>query len=124
MEPGQAVTANIKLVRLLDEGSMGSVWVANHAGLGTQVAVKFMSPEVAQHPHLVTRFSREAHAAAQLKSPHVVQIHDHGVTPEGVPYIAMELFSRASRCRSASGATSTSTLVASSSPSWSRPARR
>jgi serine/threonine protein kinase len=91
MQAGQAVTANIKLVRLLDEGSMGSVWVASHAGLGTQVAVKFMSPEVAQHPHLVTRFSREAHAAAQIKSPHVVQILDHGVTPYGVPYIAMEL---------------------------------
>ncbi len=70
---------------------MGSVWVADHAGLGTQVAVKFMSPEVALHPHLVTRFSREAHAAAQIKSPHVVQILDHGITPEGVPYIVMEL---------------------------------
>src|SRR5277367_315528 len=91
MQPGQAVTASITLVRVLDEGSMGSVWVADHAGLGTQVAVKFMSTEVAKNPNLVTRFRREAHAAAHIKSPHVVQILDHGITPDGVPYIAMEL---------------------------------
>ena len=91
MEAGQPVTESIKLVRLLDQGSMGSVWVADHTGLGTQVAVKFMSAEIAKHPNLVTRFSREAHAAAQLKSPHVVQTFDHGVTPDGVPYIVMEL---------------------------------
>ncbi len=91
MQPGQPVTPSIRLVRVLDQGSMGSVWVATHAGLGTEVAVKFMSPEVAKNPTLVARFSREAHAAAQLKSPHVVQILDHGITPDGVPYIAMEL---------------------------------
>jgi eukaryotic-like serine/threonine-protein kinase len=50
-----------------------------------------MSPEFAHNPSLVTRFSREAHAAAQIRSPHVVQIFDHGVTLEGVPYIVMEL---------------------------------
>jgi serine/threonine-protein kinase len=91
MEAGQPVTPNIRLVRVLDQGSMGSVWVADHLTLGTQVAVKFMSPEVAKNPNLVARFTREAHAAAQIKSVHVVQILDHGITPDGVPYIAMEL---------------------------------
>jgi len=91
MEAGRLVTPNIKLVRVLDKGSMGSVWVADHLTLGTQVAVKFMSPEVASKPNLVARFTREAHAAAQIKSVHVVQILDHGITPDGTPYIAMEL---------------------------------
>src|SRR4051812_49033715 len=91
MEAGDPVTSTIKLVRLLDHGSMGSIWVADHAGLGTQVAVKFMTPEIAQNPHLVTRFSHEAHAAAQIRSPHVVQVFDHGVAPDGSPYIVMEL---------------------------------
>ncbi len=91
MEPGHPVTPSIKLVRLIDHGSMGSVWAADHAGLHTQVAVKFMSAELNKNANLVTRFSREAHAAAQLKSPHVVQILDHGITPDGVPYIVMEL---------------------------------
>jgi serine/threonine-protein kinase len=91
MEAGERVTPNIRLVRVLESGSMGSVWVADHLTLGTQVAVKFMSPEVAQRPTLVTRFTREAHAAAQIKSPHVVQTLDHGIAPDGSPYIAMEL---------------------------------
>jgi serine/threonine protein kinase len=91
MEPGRYVTHNLQLVRVLDTGSMGSVWVAHHLGLGTQVAVKFMSPDVAKNPNLVARFSREAQAAAHIKSRHVVQIYDHGITPDGVPYIAMEL---------------------------------
>jgi serine/threonine-protein kinase len=91
MEPGLMVTTNLRLVRVLERGSMGSVWVADHLGLGTQVAVKFMSPTISQDPHLVARFTREARTAAQIKSVHVVQIFDHGFTPEGVPYIAMEL---------------------------------
>jgi serine/threonine-protein kinase len=91
MEPGQAVTATIRLVRLLDKGSMGSVWVADHAGLRSQVAVKFMSPEMVDKPNLVARFTREAQAAAQIRSAHVVQILDHGLTADGTPYIAMEL---------------------------------
>jgi serine/threonine-protein kinase len=91
MQPGQAVTPSIRLVRLLDQGSMGSIWVADHSGLGTQVAIKFMSPEMVDKPNLVARFSREAHAAAQIRSVHVVQVLDHGLTLDGTPYIAMEL---------------------------------
>ena len=40
---------------------------------------------------MVTRFNREATSCAQIKSPHVVQVHDHGVTADGDPYIVMEL---------------------------------
>jgi serine/threonine-protein kinase len=88
-EPGRMVSANVRLVRLLGQGGMGSVWIADHLTLRTQVAVKFMSAAYAENPSLVARFSREATAAAQIKSPHVVQTLDHGVTPEGVPYIVM-----------------------------------
>jgi serine/threonine-protein kinase len=70
---------------------MGSVWVADHLALHTQVVVKFMSAELASSAEAVERFSREAGAAAQVKSPHVVQMLDHGITPHGVPFIVMEL---------------------------------
>ena len=91
MEPGQQITANLRLQRLLGQGGMGSVWVADHAGLGTQVAVKVMSRAVAGDPELVARFRREAAAAAQLKSPHVAQVFDHGISSDETPYIVMEL---------------------------------
>lgn len=91
LEPGYLVSKHVKLVRMLKRGGMGSVWIADHIALQTQVAVKFMSGGSADDPAMVTRFAREATSAAQIKSPHVVQVHDHGVTPEGEPFIVMEL---------------------------------
>jgi len=91
LEPGQYVTSNVRLVRKLGEGGMGSVWTAYHQTLQTEVAVKFMSTALASDQGALARFSREAAAAAQIKSPHVVQTYDHGVTPGGLPFIVMEL---------------------------------
>jgi len=71
---------------------MGSVWVADHLTLKTQVAVKFIAPDLAQgDPELLSRFEREASAAARIKSPHVVQTFDHGMMSDGTPFIVMEL---------------------------------
>jgi serine/threonine-protein kinase len=70
---------------------MGSVWIADHLALGTQVAVKFMSAACAEEAELAERFRREAMAAAQIKSPHVAQVFDHGIAADGAPYIVMEL---------------------------------
>jgi len=89
--PGTLVGSNVRLVRVLGQGGMGSIWVADHLTLQTQVAVKFMTAEVAKNPDGAARFTREASAAAQIKSPHVVQTFDHGLTDEGVPFIVMEL---------------------------------
>jgi serine/threonine protein kinase len=93
MEPvaGARVTPNVRLVRKLGAGGMGAVWVAEHEALHTQVAVKFMSRELAARPDLRARFSREAASASAVKSPHVVQMLDHGVTEQGLPFLVMEL---------------------------------
>jgi serine/threonine-protein kinase len=93
MEPtsGLQVTESVRLVRQLGEGGMGSVWLADHLTLRTQVAVKFMSWQLARSGEAAARFSREASAAAQIKSPHVVQIFDYGLLEGQLPYIVMEL---------------------------------
>ena len=89
-EPGLRVGNKYELVRPLGAGGMGAVWVARHTQLDVDVAIKLMAPELLRAPSAVARFEREAKAAAQLKSPHVVHIHDYGVDG-GSPYIAMEL---------------------------------
>lgn len=89
--PGAMVTPSIRLVRLLGRGGMGSVWIASHLTLHTEVVVKFMAAEYALNQEAMLRFEREATLAAQAKSPHVVQVFDHGVSQLGLPYIAMEL---------------------------------
>jgi serine/threonine-protein kinase len=70
---------------------MGSVWVADHRALQTQVVVKFMHAQLAADKESSLRFSREAAAGANVKSPHVVQVYDHGIAPGGAPFIVMEL---------------------------------
>jgi eukaryotic-like serine/threonine-protein kinase len=89
--PGMLVTPTVRLVRSMSGGAMGSVWLAEHTGLETQVVVKFIAADVAASPDVVARFKREAAAASRVKSPHVVQMLDHGVTESGLPYIIMEL---------------------------------
>jgi serine/threonine-protein kinase len=88
---GMMVTPSVRLLRPLGEGGMGAVWVAEHLALHTQVVVKFIADGLKDSKDATERFSREAAAAAQVKSPHVVQTFDHGVTADGVPYIVMEL---------------------------------
>jgi serine/threonine-protein kinase len=87
---GELVVANIRLKDPIGEGGMGRVWLAEHLGLKTDVVVKFMAEDLAGEADAASRFSREAAAAAQVKSPHVVQMLDYGVTESGVPFIVME----------------------------------
>jgi len=68
---------------------MGSVWLAHDTSLDTPCAIKFILGAAAESAEMRSRFEREAKSAAQLRSPNVVQILDHGIS-EGTPYIAME----------------------------------
>jgi len=86
---GLNVAERFRLVRELGRGGMGSVWLAEHTSLDVLCAIKFIDREGQNSPEVRQRFQREAKAAASLRSPHVVQILDHGVW-EDVPYIAME----------------------------------
>ncbi|MGZ3477650.1 MAG: serine/threonine-protein kinase, partial [Polyangiales bacterium] len=87
--PGVQITPSLRLRRKLGGGGMGSVWVAAHLGLQIDVVVKFIAREATDVDN--ARFQREAAAAAQVRSPHVVQVLDYGRTELGTPYIAMEL---------------------------------
>ncbi|MDI1478467.1 serine/threonine-protein kinase [Polyangium sp. y55x31] len=87
---GQLIAGKIRLERPLARGGMGAVWIAHHLKLDRAVAVKFMEPGLAASDTARARFEREARAAAQIQSAHVVEVHDYGVEGE-TPYIVMEL---------------------------------
>ena len=92
MQPGFLLAGKYKLLSLLGEGGMGSVWRAEHLGLNAPVAVKVLNPDIAATGEGLARFQREATAAAALRSPHVVQILDQGFdTATHQPFIVMEL---------------------------------
>ena len=68
---------------------MAAVYLAEQHSLGRQVALKILSPTLAQDDAARERFVREARLAAGLHHSHIVPIYDVG-THEGVAYIAME----------------------------------
>jgi serine/threonine-protein kinase len=86
----QLIAGKYRLIQPLARGGMGALWVARHVELDTDVAIKFRADAERYDTAALDRFKREAQAAARLRSPNVVHIHDYGVD-EGVPYIAMEL---------------------------------
>ena len=87
---GAVVRGRYALEHLLARGGMGAVWRASDLVLERPVAVKFMDPRSAESPDWRARFEREAKSAARLRTPHVVQVFDHGVEA-GAPFIIMEL---------------------------------
>jgi eukaryotic-like serine/threonine-protein kinase len=88
--PQSVIAKKYRLLDQLGQGGMGQVWRAEHLLLRAEVAVKLMNPELGRSREGLSRFLREAQAAAALRSPHVVQILDYGVD-RGTPYFAMEL---------------------------------
>jgi serine/threonine protein kinase len=91
IDVGSIVNGKYRLARLLGDGGMGSVYEGLHAVLGTRVAIKVLHPELARRTGLVDRFLQEARVAAQIRSPHIVQVIDVDRTPDGHAYIVMEL---------------------------------
>ena len=74
----------------IGKGGMGDVWLAWDLSLRRNIALKILRASTAASPGTVKRFEREAQAAGQLRSPHVVRIFDFGASDDGLYYIAME----------------------------------
>lgn len=68
---------------------MGEVYLAIDQRLGRQVALKVISDQVVKEGCRLTRFQREASAAASLNHPNICAIYDFGEI-DGRPFIAME----------------------------------
>jgi serine/threonine-protein kinase len=83
------ITEGLTLVRMLGQGSMGEVWVADMQG--REVAVKFISEELQKDPTALERFKREWEVASKIESPHIVEMIGSGQTDKGQHYIIMEL---------------------------------
>jgi serine/threonine-protein kinase len=87
---GTVLDGKYELIRLLGEGGMGSVYEAQHRLIGRRLAVKFLHPQYASSPDVVTRFQREAQAAAQIGHENIIEVTDMGTSPDQSPYLVME----------------------------------
>jgi tRNA A-37 threonylcarbamoyl transferase component Bud32 len=84
-----------RLNELLGKGGMGEVYRATHRLLARPAAIKLIRPDASKGEReaelAITRFRREAEAAANLRSPHTVELYDFGSTDDGTFYFVMEL---------------------------------
>lgn len=78
------------LEKVLGHGGMGTVYQARDDANGREVALKVLHPILQGRPDFVSRFQREARAAASLNHENIVRVLDSGIE-RGSPWIAMEL---------------------------------
>ncbi|MBI5512229.1 MAG: protein kinase [Deltaproteobacteria bacterium] len=90
LEPGTPVAGRYTVVKLLGEGSTKRVYLAWDRLASLQVALCLLRRERRGDPTLAARFSREARAAAALRSPFVVQVYDVGKLADGTRYMVTE----------------------------------
>jgi len=90
---GEVIDGRYQLQKLIAAGGMASIYEALDIRLDRRVAVKIMHPHLANDEEYVSRFIREAKAAASLSHPNVVAIQDQGWNEGGVPavFLVMEL---------------------------------
>jgi eukaryotic-like serine/threonine-protein kinase len=84
------VNGRYHIVRQLGEGGMSVVYEVQHVKLKRQFALKKLLPALMENEEAMIRFEREAELLASLRHPHVVDIIDWDVLPDGTPFMVLE----------------------------------
>lgn len=92
-EPEDPVGANYRFRRMIGEGAMSRVYLAERSGDGMTVVVKILDRSLARDPEYLQRFRVEGALVEGMHSPHVVKILDRGLT-NSYDYIVMEFFGK------------------------------
>ncbi len=88
---GKTINETYTVMRVVGEGGMGRVYEARHTRISSKrFAIKMLHPEFARQPQVISRFQREAEAAAAVQSPYVVTVFDVHRTAEGRPFLVNE----------------------------------
>jgi eukaryotic-like serine/threonine-protein kinase len=90
VRPGDVLAGKYRVERVLGQGGMGVVVAARHLELDEMVALKILLPTAMRDRDAVSRFVREARAAAKIKSEYVARVTDVARLDTGVPYMVME----------------------------------
>ena len=87
----RALAPNIRVLGMAGEGGMALVFVGRDSVLKREVAVKMLSPTLADDPTARKRFTREAEAIAAVSHPNIVNVYQVGELPgRAIPYFVMQ----------------------------------
>ena len=90
-QAGVILAGKYRLIELIGEGGMGSVWYAEQREpVVRKVAVKLIKAGMASKGALA-RFDAERQALAVMDHPNIARVYDGGVTHDGRPFFVMEL---------------------------------
>ncbi len=90
LESDDLLSERYRISHLIGEGSMGSVYAADHIHIGRKVAIKVLHAKYNDDDAMVERFMRESQAAAMIGSRHIVEVLDVGQVASGQRFIVME----------------------------------
>ena len=84
------VLGNYRLLRVIGEGGVGTVYEGEHVQLGRHMALKVLHPEGAT-AEVIRRFFNEARAVNEIRHPNILEIEDFVTTDDGEHFLIMEL---------------------------------
>ena len=87
---GEVLRGTYRIVSSLEEGGMGTLYLAEHVRLRRRFVIKVLARRNATDPDAIGRFHREAELVSQLHHPDIVQVIDFDTSPAGDPYLVME----------------------------------
>ena len=90
VKTGDVIEGRYRILKVLGEGGMGTVFLAEHTLIKRRVAIKILHSELATDGDVIERFMNEARAAGTLGHPNIVESTDMGFTGTHVPYIVFE----------------------------------
>ncbi|MFN2566868.1 MAG: serine/threonine-protein kinase [Gemmatimonadaceae bacterium] len=86
---GRVIADRYHVLKVVGEGGMGRIYLAEHVRMNRQCALKVMRPSLVHDADSAARFGREASNAARIIHPNVAAVFDYGET-EGLVYLVME----------------------------------
>lgn len=88
---GSVLNDTYRVERLVGEGGMSRVYEACHVRIPhKRYALKVLNSDLSRNDELLARFRREAEAVSALHHESIMEVHDVGTTPRGVPFMACE----------------------------------
>jgi serine/threonine protein kinase len=87
---GRVVGGKFRVEKLLGQGGMGRVYLAEHVRIGRRCALKVLAPNLVGDPSSIRRFDGEARNASRIVHPSVAVVYDFEETPDGLVYLVLE----------------------------------